>query len=97
MIQSKIAVGSGMLWGKGFLQGTQNHLNFLPEQHTDFIFSVFSEEWGFVGGAGAAGALPGAGAARVVIAARARNRFGVLLVLGVLTIVFWQVVDQRRA
>ena len=51
VIQSKIAVGSGMLWGKGFLQGTQNHLNFLPEQHTDFIFSVFSEEWGFVGAA----------------------------------------------
>src|SRR6059036_1378874 len=49
VIQSKIAVGSGMLWGKGFLRGTQNHLNFLPEQHTDFIFSVFAEEWGFVG------------------------------------------------
>jgi len=49
LIQSKIAVGSGMLWGKGFLMGTQNHLNFLPEQHTDFIFSVFAEEWGFVG------------------------------------------------
>src|SRR2546426_587189 len=49
IIQSKIAVGSGMIWGKGFLQGTQNHLNFLPEQHTDFIFSVFAEEWGLVG------------------------------------------------
>jgi len=49
VIQSKIAVGSGMLWGKGFLHGTQNHLSFLPEQHTDFIFSVFSEEWGLIG------------------------------------------------
>src|SRR5207244_9778298 len=39
VIQSKIAVGSGLVWGKGFLRGTQNHLNFLPEQHTDFIFS----------------------------------------------------------
>jgi rod shape determining protein RodA len=47
IIQSKIAVGSGMIWGRGFLRGTQNHLNFLPEQHTDFIFSVFCEEFGF--------------------------------------------------
>lgn len=50
IIQSKIAVGSGGLWGKGFLQGTQAQLNFLPARHTDFIFSVFCEEWGFVGG-----------------------------------------------
>lgn len=48
-IQSKIAVGSGQLTGKGFLQGTQNKLNFLPEHHTDFIFCVIAEEWGFVG------------------------------------------------
>lgn len=50
IIQSKIAIGSGNVWGKGFLQGTQAHLNFLPARHTDFIFSVFTEEWGFVGG-----------------------------------------------
>src|SRR3990172_9024680 len=49
IIQSKIAIGSGMVNGKGFLHGTQNRLNFLPEQHTDFIFSVFAEEWGFIG------------------------------------------------
>lgn len=48
-IQSKIAVGSGQFWGKGWLNGTQNQLNFLPERHTDFIFSVLGEEWGFVG------------------------------------------------
>lgn len=47
--QSKIAIGSGGIWGKGFLQGTQNKLEFLPEDHTDFIFSVICEEWGFVG------------------------------------------------
>lgn len=47
--QSKIAIGSGMLTGKGFLAGTQSHLKFLPERHTDFIFSVFAEEWGLVG------------------------------------------------
>ncbi len=48
-IQSKIAIGSGKLLGKGWLMGTQNHLKFLPERHTDFIFSVFAEEMGFVG------------------------------------------------
>ncbi|MFH1380897.1 MAG: rod shape-determining protein RodA, partial [Candidatus Omnitrophota bacterium] len=49
IIQSKIAVGSGGLLGKGWLSGTQNQLNFLPERHTDFIFSVVGEEWGFLG------------------------------------------------
>ena len=49
IIQSKIAVGSGGLTGKGFLKGTQSYLNFLPEKHTDFIFTLFSEEYGFVG------------------------------------------------
>lgn len=49
IIQSKIAVGSGGLWGKGFMQGTQAHLNFLPEHTTDFIFAVTAEEFGFVG------------------------------------------------
>lgn len=49
IIQSKIAVGSGGLFGKGWLNGTQNQLNFLPERHTDFIFSVIGEEWGFLG------------------------------------------------
>ena len=49
IIQSKIAIGSGMITGKGFLKGTQNALSFLPEQHTDFIFSVLAEEWGFAG------------------------------------------------
>lgn len=49
VMQSKIAIGSGMLFGKGFLSGTQGRLNFLPSHHTDFIFSVLGEEWGFVG------------------------------------------------
>ena len=49
IIQSKIAVGSGGLTGKGFLKGTQGYLDFLPEKHTDFIFTLFSEEFGFVG------------------------------------------------
>ena len=50
IIQSKIAIGSGHFLGKGWLSGTQNQLNFLPERHTDFIFSVVGEEWGFLGG-----------------------------------------------
>lgn len=49
IIQSKVAIGSGGVWGKGFLQGSQSHLNFLPAHHTDFIFSVIGEEQGFVG------------------------------------------------
>ncbi len=49
IIQSKIAIGSGGLLGKGFLQGTQSYLEFLPEKHTDFIFTLFSEEFGFIG------------------------------------------------
>ena len=49
IIQSKIAVGSGRFWGKGFMEGTQSQLKFLPEKHTDFVFAVFAEEWGFAG------------------------------------------------
>ena len=49
IIQSKIALGSGGVFGKGFLKGTQSHLNFLPEKHTDFIFTMLSEEFGMMG------------------------------------------------
>ena len=49
IIQSKIAVGSGGFFGKGFLKGTQGYLEFLPEKHTDFIFTLYSEEFGFIG------------------------------------------------
>ena len=50
IIQSITAIGSGGIWGRGYLQGTQSHYRFLPQQSTDFIFSIFSEEWGFLGG-----------------------------------------------
>jgi rod shape determining protein RodA len=90
MIQSKITVGSGMLWGKGFLQGTQNRLDFLPEKHTDFIFAVLAEEWGFIGTTLLLlfyGALLGR---LLVIAWRARDRFGSLVAIGAAGMVFWQ-------
>jgi rod shape determining protein RodA len=51
IIQATIAIGSGGIAGKGWLQGTQTHLEFIPEKHTDFIFAVFSEEWGLIGNA----------------------------------------------
>ena len=58
ILQSKIAIGSGGLTGKGYMQGTQTQLNFLPEKHTDFIFTMFSEEMGFIGSVRPACALP---------------------------------------
>jgi len=50
IIQSKIAIGSGGIFGKGFLAGTQSHLDYLPERHTDFVFATMAEEWGLIGG-----------------------------------------------
>jgi hypothetical protein len=83
IIQSKIAVGSGLLWGKGFLKGTQSQLNFLPEQHTDFVFSVFAEEWGFVGSAALIILYFGLVLFGLQIARSCRERFGNLLAVGV--------------
>lgn len=92
IIQSKIAVGSGGIIGKGFTQGTQTQLRFLPEQHTDFAFSVFGEEWGFVG-------------CLVLlllylflifwglhIAGRCNDRFGSLMAVGVTAMLFWHTI-----
>lgn len=92
VIQSKIAIGSGRLLGKGYLNGTQNRLDFLPAQHTDFIFSVFAEEWGFLGCVFLLAVYFVFIAFALQAAARARDRFGALLVLGMVTIFFWQVI-----
>ncbi len=91
IIQSKIAVGSGQLLGKGYLRGTQNQLDFLPAQHTDFVFSVFAEEWGLLGCLILLGLYLLLIALSLRVAGRAKDRFGALLVLGVVTILFWQV------
>ncbi len=85
IIQSKIALGSGGVWGKGFLQGTQSHLQFLPEKQTDFIFTMLSEEWGFVGGLVLIGLYTLIILYGLVIAVRARSVFGRLTAMGVLT------------
>jgi rod shape determining protein RodA len=89
--QSKIAVGSGELTGKGYMQGTQSQLRFLPARHTDFVFAVLAEEWGFLGVLGALGlyAVFIVNGARVAI--RARDREGILLVVGLLSIIAFHV------
>jgi rod shape determining protein RodA len=88
-IQSKIAVGSGGLTGKGFLAGSQTQLDFLPEQQTDFVFSVLAEEWGFLG-AGAILAVYVALMLRGLIIARAsKDTFGAYLAVGVVALFFW--------
>ncbi|MBX2989061.1 MAG: rod shape-determining protein RodA [Bdellovibrionaceae bacterium] len=88
-IQSKIAVGSGKFFGKGFRKGTQSQLEFLPERHTDFIYSVLSEEHGFVGSITTAGLFCLLFVIIIRIAMNARDKFGALLCVGVLSYVFW--------
>jgi rod shape determining protein RodA len=88
ILQSKIALGSGGLFGKGFLLGTQSHLNFLPEKQTDFIFTMLAEELGLVGGLTLLGLYTLCFVYGFAIALRSRNHFGRLLGLG-LTINFF--------
>jgi rod shape determining protein RodA len=91
VIQSEIAIGSGQWWGKGFLHGTQSRLNFLPEQHTDFIFSVFAEEWGFVGAALLLLLYLALLLRCFMVASRAKDNFGILLAFGITATIFGQV------
>jgi rod shape determining protein RodA len=92
IIQSKIAVGSGGFWGKGFLQGTQSQLSFLPERHTDFAFSVFAEEWGFFGSSLLLLGYMFLIIWGIYIARRASDRFGMFLAIGVTAMIFWHIV-----
>ena len=92
IIQSKIAVGSGLLWGKGFLKGTQTRLHFLPEQHTDFAFSVLAEEWGFVGSIFLLLLYLLLVLWGINIAKNSKDKFGAVLAIGIVAIVFWQLV-----
>jgi rod shape determining protein RodA len=91
IIQSKIAIGSGMLSGKGFLGGTQNALSFLPEEHTDFIFSVLAEEWGFVGSVVLILLFLMLIFWALNVAVKCREPFGTILAVGISAMIFWQI------
>ncbi len=83
IIQSKIALGSGGIWGKGILKGTQSQLSFLPEKQTDFVFTMLAEEAGLVGALGLLCLFMVLTAYGLVFALRARNQFGRLLAMGI--------------
>ncbi len=90
IIQSKIAIGSGQFSGKGFLEGTQNALAFLPEQHTDFIFCVLAEEWGFLGAGLLVLLFLGFLLYGLGIAYQCRDSFGTIMVVGLVALFFWE-------
>ena len=92
IIQSKIAIGSGYITGKGYLKGTQNALSFLPEEHTDFIFSVLAEEWGFFGSILLVILFIALIFWGLNIAQGCREPFGTILAVGITAMVFWQVI-----
>ena len=88
ILQSKIALGSGGLFGKGFMQGSQSHLNFLPEKQTDFIFTMLAEEFGMVGGLVLLGLYLLIMIYGFAISLRSRTHFGRLLAMGVTSMLF---------
>ncbi len=90
IMQSKIAVGSGSAFGKGYLHGTQGYLDFLPERHTDFAFSVWAEEWGFAGSLFLLACYFAMMLWGINIADSSRDKFGTLLVIGIISLIFWQ-------
>jgi rod shape determining protein RodA len=91
LIQSRIAIGAGELWGRGLHQGTQTRLSFIPEQHTDFIFSAIGEELGFVGGIVVLLVFWFICLRLVIIAQNAKDNFGSLMAIGVLAMLVFQV------
>jgi len=91
LIQSRIAIGSGQIFGRGLHQGTQTQLNFIPEQHTDFIFSAIGEELGFIGCIATLGMFWFICLRLVMIAQTAKDNFGSLIVIGVLSMLIFQV------
>ncbi|HOJ51540.1 MAG TPA: rod shape-determining protein RodA [Syntrophales bacterium] len=91
IIQSIIAVGSGGMTGKGFLKGTQTQLKFLPEQQTDFVFSVVGEEWGFIGGAIVVGIFIALLRYGFRATLNAKDYPGTLVAFGITMLIFWSV------
>jgi rod shape determining protein RodA len=92
IIQSQIAIGSGGLFGQGLLKGTQNQLMFLPVKHTDFIFSILAEEWGFVGCTAVLVLFAALFLRGMSVVGKARDNFGALLAFGCTVVIFWHVV-----
>lgn len=92
LIQSRIAIGAGEFWGRGLHQGTQTQLRFIPEQHTDFIFSAIGEELGFVGSLFVLCLFWILCLRLVIIAQNAKDNFGSLLAIGVLSMIVFQTV-----
>ena len=91
IIQSMIAIGSGGFFGKGYLKGTQTQLKFLPEQQTDFVFSVFAEEWGFLGGIILTVMFLNLIVWGIKIALHSRDYLGTLIAYGITMLIFWGV------
>lgn len=89
--QSKIAIGSGGIWGKGFLQGSQSHLQYLPEGHTDFVFATMAEEWGLVGGVILILAFAAVISWGMKVSQNARTRFAQLAAAGLSATIFFYV------
>lgn len=89
--QSKIAIGSGGIWGKGFLHGSQSHLDYLPERHTDFVFATMSEEWGLVGGVLLILAFAAVISWGMRVSNNARSRFAQLAAAGLSATIFFYV------
>jgi rod shape determining protein RodA len=92
IMQSKIAVGSGKIFGKGFLEGTQGHLQFLPEKHTDFAFAVWAEEWGFAGSLFFLSCYFFMIIWGINVAMSAKDKLGSILAFGCVMLIFWQAV-----
>jgi rod shape determining protein RodA len=92
IIQSKVAIGSGGIWGKGYLAGTQTNLAFIPERHTDFIFSVLGEELGFWGGSLVLFLFLTIILLGIHVALKCRNRFSSYVAIGGVTVLTFQVV-----
>jgi rod shape determining protein RodA len=92
IMQSQIAIGSGGAFGKGYLKGTQNQLMFLPVKHTDFVFSVLAEEWGFLGCSLVLMLFAALFLRGLAITANARDNFGAMTAFGCTALIFWHVV-----
>jgi rod shape determining protein RodA len=89
--QSKIAIGSGGIWGKGYLQGSQSHLDYLPEGHTDFVFATMVEEWGLIGGVVLILAFAFVVRWGMKVAGNSKSRFGQLTAAGLTVTIFFYV------